>query len=72
MEVLKIAGFFYVGYDEEKNRFYAQTKFSMSSWSEFIEVKISTNADNTMLKLKSISTTIRTTISKKHLVMGFG
>jgi hypothetical protein len=35
---LKHAGFKKVGHNTDENRFYAQTRFSMSSFSEYIEV----------------------------------
>ncbi len=53
-EALKNAGFKKVGFDEEENRFYAQSKVSMSSWSEYIEVKINTSQNETELNFKSM------------------
>ncbi len=55
-DALEKAQFINIGYDEKENRFYAQTKFSMSSWSEYIEVKISTKENRTELRFKSICT----------------
>lgn len=48
------AGFTRVALDVVQNRFYAQSKFSMASWSEFIEVKITETQNGTMLRFKSI------------------
>ena len=53
-EALKNAGFKKVGLDKDENRFYAQTKFSMSSFSEYIEVSYSHDNLSTDLKFKSI------------------
>lgn len=53
-EALKNAGFKKVGLDKDENRFYAQTKFSMSSFSEYIEVSYSHDHLSTDLKFKSI------------------
>jgi hypothetical protein len=53
-EALKNAGFKKVGLDKDENRFYAQTKFSMSSFSEYIEVSFSHDQFSTDLKFKSI------------------
>lgn len=53
-EALKNAGFKKVGLDKDESRFYAQTKFSMSSFSEYIEVSYSHNNYTTDLKFKSI------------------
>ena len=53
-EALKNAGFKKVGLDKDENRFYAQAKFSMSSWSEYIEVYYSHDNFSTDLKFKSI------------------
>lgn len=53
-EALKNAGFRKVGLDKDMNRFYAQTKFSMSSFSEYIEVSFSHEHFSTELKFKSI------------------
>ena len=53
MEALKNAGFKKVGLDNEENRFYAQTKFSMSSFSEYIEVAFNHEHFSTDLKFKS-------------------
>ena len=54
MEALKNAGFKKVGVDQDANRFYAQTKFSMSSWTEYIEVVIIEDQSETEIKFKSI------------------
>lgn len=54
-KALKNAGFKKVGLDKDENRFYAQTKYSMSSFSEYIEVSF--NHDHhfrTNLTFKSI------------------
>lgn len=51
---LKNAGFTRVGLDENENRFYGQAKFTMSSFSEFIEVSFSQNEYSTDLHFKSI------------------
>ena len=53
-EALKNAGFKKVGLDKDENRFYAQAKFSMSSFSEYIEVSFSHDNFSTDLKFKSI------------------
>jgi hypothetical protein len=53
-EALKNAGFKKVGLDKDENRFYAQTKFSMSSFSEYIEVSFSHDHFSIDLKFKSI------------------
>jgi len=53
-EALKNSGFKKVGLDKDKNRFYAQTKFSMSSLSEYIEVTINKNEEESVIKFKSI------------------
>ncbi len=53
-EALKNAGFKKVGFDNEEFRFYAQSKFSMSSWAEYIEVKINNRENETEIKFKSI------------------
>lgn len=53
-EALQNAGFKNIKFDEEENRFYAQTKVSFWSWSEYIEVKIHTNPLQSELKFKSI------------------
>ena len=53
-EALKNAGFKKVGLDKDENRFYAQTKFSMSTFSEYIEVSYSHDNLSTDLKFKSI------------------
>lgn len=55
-EALKNSGFKKVGVDQAENRFYAQTKFSMSSWSEYIEVYYRHDNFSTHLKFKSICT----------------
>jgi hypothetical protein len=51
---LKNAGFKNVGIDSDENRFYAQTKFSMSSFSEYIEVSYNKDQHTTELKFLSI------------------
>lgn len=54
MEALKNAGFRNVGLDADEHRFYARTKFSMSSFSEYIEVSYTHQPFSTTLKFKSI------------------
>jgi len=51
---LKNAGFKNVGIDTGENRFYAQTKFSMSSFSEYIEVSYTNDQHTTKIKFLSI------------------
>ena len=53
-KALKNAGFNKVGFDEEENRFYAQSKVTMSSWAEYVEVKINGTENKTELVFKSI------------------
>lgn len=54
LEALKNSGFRKVRLDEDDKRFYAQTRFSMSSFSEYIEVSVSHDNLSTELKFKSI------------------
>lgn len=51
---LKNAGFNKVGLNAEENLFYAQTNFSMSSFSEYIEVSFNHDDNSTDLVFKSI------------------
>lgn len=51
---LKNAGFRRVGFDSAEQKFYAQTQFSMSSWSEYIAVYYQHNDSSTDLQFKSI------------------
>ena len=53
-EALKNVGFKKVGLNIDENRFYAQTKFSMSSFSEYIELSYFHDHLSTDLKFKSI------------------
>ncbi|MCX6228165.1 MAG: hypothetical protein NTV75_03140 [Bacteroidia bacterium] len=53
-KALNHAGFKKVGHNTDENRFYAQTRFSMSSFSEYIEVLYSSGNLATDLKFKSI------------------
>jgi hypothetical protein len=53
-EALNNSGFKNVGFNNEESRFYAQSKFSMSSWSEYIEVKINNSQKDTEITFKSI------------------
>ena len=53
-EALKNAGFKRVGLDLDENRFYAQTKVSMYSFSEYIAVAFTHEQFSTNLKFKSI------------------
>jgi hypothetical protein len=53
-EALKNAGFIKVGLNKDENRFYAQTVFSMSSFSEYIKVSFSHDHFSTTLEFKSI------------------
>ena len=54
LQALKNAGFNKVGIDEDENYFYARTKFSMSSFLEYIEVSYQNTQNKTELKFKSI------------------
>ena len=53
-QALKNAGFNKVGIDEEEHYFYARSKFSMSSFLEYIEVYYQNTQNKTELKFKSI------------------
>lgn len=53
-DALKSAGFKKVGVDEDEKRVFAESKFSMSSWYEYIEVQTLTDGDIRKLKFKSI------------------
>jgi hypothetical protein len=53
-EALNKAGFKKVRLEEPENRFHALSGFSMYSWSEFIEVKITDKQDETEMEFKSI------------------
>lgn len=53
-EALHNAGFKKICLDKEGSRFYAQTKFSIYSFSEYIEVAFLQNPGSTLLKFKSI------------------
>ena len=53
-EALKNAGFKKVGIDEDEDRYYAKTKFSISSFSEYIEVTFISIQGETEIKFKSI------------------
>ena len=53
-KALKNAGFKKVGLYTNENRFYAHTKFSMSSFSEYIEVTFSPDNLSTTIIFKSI------------------
>lgn len=53
-EALKNSGFKKIGFDVDENRFYAKTRFSMSSWSEYVEVKIDRSQNETEIEFKSI------------------
>jgi hypothetical protein len=53
-EALQNSGFKNIGFDEDENRFYAKTRFSMSSWSEYVEVKIDRSQNETEIEFKSI------------------
>lgn len=53
-EALKNAGFKKVGLDETENCLFAQTKFSMNSFSEYIEVQFTQDKCSTNLQFKSI------------------
>ena len=53
MGALKNAGFKKVALDKDEHHFYAQTKFSMSSFSEYIEVSFKHDHFSTEMKFKS-------------------
>lgn len=53
-QALENAGFRNIGFNKEDNRFYAETKFSMSSFLEYIEVSLEHNDSSTNLTFKSI------------------
>lgn len=53
-QALLNAKFTNIGFDEAENRFYATSGFLMSSWSEYIEVKIIKMDQRTELNFKSI------------------
>lgn len=49
IDSLKQSGFSKVGYDPEENIYYAQTKISIWSWTEFIEIQV--QKDNNINRL---------------------
>jgi hypothetical protein len=51
---LKNTGFKNVGQAANENRYFAQSKLSMSSWTEYIEVKTNENKDHLELTFTSI------------------
>ena len=53
-EALENARFSKVNIDEDGTKINARSGFSMSSWSEYIQVKIHRNADRTEFEFKSI------------------
>ena len=53
-QALKNAKFINVGLDSNENRLYAKSGFSMSSWSEFIQVKAHEMDNSTEIEFKSI------------------
>lgn len=53
-QALKNAGFKKIHFNKDKNKFFARTGFSMSSFSEFIELYIKDNQDQTEIEFKSI------------------
>jgi hypothetical protein len=53
-QALTNADFSKVGFDADENRFYAQSGFSMSSWSEYIQVKVIELNNNTEIEFQSI------------------
>jgi hypothetical protein len=53
-EALNNSRFNNIEFDKDENSFYAETNFSMSSWSENIVVNINSNQNETDLNFKSI------------------
>ncbi len=53
-QALENLGFKNVTLNKEGNAFYAKTKFSMSSWTEQIEVKVDENNNETEITFMSI------------------
>lgn len=53
-QALKNTGFKKVHFNKAKNKFFARTKFSMSSFSEFIELKLHDKGNETEIEFKSI------------------
>ena len=54
LDSLKKSGFNKVGYDPDENKFYAQTKISLWSWTEFIMIQIQKDNSNTKMIFTSI------------------
>ena len=53
-QALANAGFNKIGFDTVENRFYAQSGFSMHSWSEYIQVLVTEIDNQTEIEFQSI------------------
>ena len=53
-QALTNAGFSNIGFDATNNRYYAQSGFSMHSWSEYIEIIVTEIENQTELEFQSI------------------